>query len=109
MYSISTVHVSLSLKQSLVAFFEQNATNGGLMTFNDPGSPWLVGQTSLELVNVSFNPQSSFVVLVDYQVSNRRLHCRLASMGLVGRWYSYSNTTYITDRNWCRWVYSLAC
>ncbi|KAF7790562.1 hypothetical protein EIP86_001518, partial [Pleurotus ostreatoroseus] len=51
MYSISTVHVALSLKQCLIAFFEQNATNGGLTVLNDPASPWQVGQPSLAMVN----------------------------------------------------------
>ncbi|KDR82725.1 hypothetical protein GALMADRAFT_238230 [Galerina marginata CBS 339.88] len=51
MYSLSTIHISFSLRQSLVAFFDQSATNGGLTTFNDPGSFLLIAQTSLELVN----------------------------------------------------------
>lgn len=53
MYCLSTVHIALSLRQSLVAFFEEDATRGGLTTFNNPGSYFLITQTSLELVNVS--------------------------------------------------------
>jgi len=51
MYCLSTTHIALSLRQSLVAFFEENATDGGLTTFNDPGTYLLICQTSLELVN----------------------------------------------------------
>lgn len=55
MYSLSTVHIALSLRQNLVGFFDEDAVNGGLTTFNDPRTYLLICQTSLELVNVSFD------------------------------------------------------
>ena len=73
MYSVSTVHVALSLKQCLVDFFEEKATSGRMTTFNDPHSRWLLGQPTIEMINVSVFPNEfgSLVVEKRFSVHNR--------------------------------------
>ena len=53
MYGISTVHIALSLRQNLIAFFEQRAGDGAVSILNDQGNPIVYSQIALEIVNVS--------------------------------------------------------
>lgn len=52
MYSLATVHISLSLHQNLIAFFDQRAANGGQTVLNDVSSPLVYAQIAVEVVNV---------------------------------------------------------
>ncbi|KAI0709776.1 hypothetical protein C8Q76DRAFT_739774 [Earliella scabrosa] len=51
MYSLATVHISLSLHQNLIAFFDQRAANGGQTVLNDVSSPLVYAQIAVEVVN----------------------------------------------------------
>ena len=53
MYSLSTVHIALSLRQNLIAFFDQHAADGDLSILNDQGNPIVYTQIALEVINVS--------------------------------------------------------
>ena len=53
MYSLSTVHIALSFRQNLIAFFDQHAADGGLSILNDQGNPIVYTQIAVEVINVS--------------------------------------------------------
>lgn len=53
MYSLATAHISLSLRQNLIAFFDQDAIDGGLSILNDQGNPIVYSQIAVEVINVS--------------------------------------------------------
>ena len=53
MYSLSTVHIALSCRQNLIAFFDQHAAEGSLSILNDQGNPIVYVQIAVEVVNVS--------------------------------------------------------
>ena len=53
MYSLSTAHIALHLRQNLIAFFEQHAADGDLSILNDQGNPIVYAQIALEVINVS--------------------------------------------------------
>ena len=53
MYSLSTVHIALSCRQNLIAFFDQHAAEGGLSILNDQGNPIVYVQIAVEVINVS--------------------------------------------------------
>ncbi|KAI0749957.1 hypothetical protein C8Q80DRAFT_1102089 [Daedaleopsis nitida] len=53
MYGLSTTHISLSLKQNLIAFFDQKAADGGHTVFNKVNDPLVYSQIALEIVNDS--------------------------------------------------------
>lgn len=53
MYGLSTTHIALSLKQNLIAFFEQDAASGRLTILNDPGNRLVYSQIAIETINVS--------------------------------------------------------
>lgn len=56
MYSLSTTHISLSLRQNLIAFFDQKAANGGDTVLNKVSDPLVYTQIALEVINVSSAP-----------------------------------------------------
>ncbi|EIM91636.1 uncharacterized protein STEHIDRAFT_128452 [Stereum hirsutum FP-91666 SS1] len=51
MYSLSTAHMSISLSQNLIGFFEQDAARGGITILNDQGSPLVYSQIAIEITN----------------------------------------------------------
>ncbi|PIL32198.1 hypothetical protein GSI_05443 [Ganoderma sinense ZZ0214-1] len=51
MYSLSTVHIALSCRQNLIAFFDQHAADGGLSILNDQGNPIVFIQIAVEVIN----------------------------------------------------------
>ncbi|KAI1783889.1 hypothetical protein LXA43DRAFT_955783 [Ganoderma leucocontextum] len=51
MYGLSTVHIALSLRQNLIAFFDQHAAEGASSILNDQGNPIVYVQIALEVVN----------------------------------------------------------
>ncbi|KAL5513582.1 hypothetical protein ACEPAH_3981 [Sanghuangporus vaninii] len=51
MYGLSTTHIALSLKQNLIAFFEQDAASGRLTILNDPGNRLVYSQIAIETIN----------------------------------------------------------
>ena len=53
MYSLATAHVGLSLRQNLIAFFDQKAADGGRTILNDQGDPLVYSQITIEIINVS--------------------------------------------------------
>ena len=53
MYSLSTAHIALSLRQNLIAFFDQHAAEGSLSILNDQGNPIVYTQIAIEVINVS--------------------------------------------------------
>ena len=55
MYGLSTTHIALSLRQTLIAFFNQHAADGGDTILNDPGNPITYSSIAIEVVNVSFH------------------------------------------------------
>ncbi|TBU52727.1 hypothetical protein BD310DRAFT_952553 [Dichomitus squalens] len=50
---LSTVHIALSLRQNLIAFFAQHAAEGALSILNDQGNPIVYMQILIEVVNDS--------------------------------------------------------
>lgn len=53
MYGLATAHISLSLYQNLIAFFDQRAADGGLTVLNEVNSPLVYSQIAIEVINVS--------------------------------------------------------
>lgn len=53
MYSLSTTHIGLSMRQNLIAFFDQHAADGAMSLLNEQGNRLMVSQIAIELVNVS--------------------------------------------------------
>ncbi|RPD69257.1 hypothetical protein L226DRAFT_539935 [Lentinus tigrinus ALCF2SS1-7] len=51
MYALSTTHVALSLRQNLIAFFNQHAADGGNTILNDPNDPLVYSQIAIEVIN----------------------------------------------------------
>ena len=53
MYALATAHVGLSLRQNLIAFFDQKAADGGRTIMNNRGNPLVYCQIAVEVINVS--------------------------------------------------------
>lgn len=53
MYALSTTHIALSMRQNLIAFFDQHAADGGHTILNDPNDPLVYSQIAIEIINVS--------------------------------------------------------
>ncbi|RPD54332.1 hypothetical protein L226DRAFT_472059 [Lentinus tigrinus ALCF2SS1-7] len=51
MYALSTTHIALSLRQNLIAFFDQHAADGGHTILNDPNNPLVYSQIAIEVIN----------------------------------------------------------
>ena len=65
MYGLSTTHIALSLRQTLIAFFNQHAADGGDTILNDPGNPITYSSIAIEVVNVSFPSLSCASCMVE--------------------------------------------
>ena len=52
MYCITTAHIALALRITIIALFDEHAIEGGPSIFDDLGNPLGYMQIALELFNV---------------------------------------------------------